>query len=87
MPLWACGHHRKTVSRHLSGASDELLRAWAAEHPNAPGRWGEQVATEIRRRRSRCPACAAQYRRVRRAWALVIAAALVVLLVGWRIHG
>ncbi len=80
MAFWACGHHRSAVNGYLGQASDGLLRGWAAGHPNVTGSWGEQVANELRRRRSRCPACAAQRRRsVQHCSALSLAIVLALL--------
>ncbi len=81
MAFWACGHYRSAVNAYLGQASDELLRVNAIAYPNEPGSWGEQVANEIRRRRSRCPACAAQRRRAVQHWSALSLAIVLALLV------
>ena len=81
MASWACGHHRSAVNGYISQASDQQLRTWSNEYPNAPGRWGEQVANEIRNRRRACPACAAQNRRNSRHWSALALAIVLALLV------
>jgi hypothetical protein len=81
MALWACGHHRLTFNSSLQWASDELLSAWSRQYPDKPGRWGEQVANEIRRRRSRCPACEGQHRANVRHWSALALLVVLALLV------
>ena len=88
MARWRCDHRR---SSPLIGTDFSDLATWPSFALAAALQWGppfpaELVTLELLQRRASCPACRAQDRRVRRAWALVIAAALVVLVVGWRIR-
>ena len=83
---WSCGHHRApTRWSNYDSPLAYPLEYWAKHAVTLTAR--REIAEEVEQRRQKCPACRAQDRRVRRAWCLVIAAALVVLLVGWRIHG
>jgi hypothetical protein len=89
MAKWHCAHRR---SSPLVGTDYSDLARWpnfalAAALQNGHPFPAELVTLELEQRRLKCRACRAQDRRVRRAWALVALAALVVLLVGWRLHG
>ena len=89
MARWHCTHRR---SSPLAGTDFSDLANWPGYALAATLQFGspfpaELVVVEIEQRRLKCPACRAQDRRVRRAWALIIVAALLVLLVGWRLRG
>lgn len=87
MPHWLCGHHR---SSPLAGTDFSDLANWpghalaAALQPELFPR--ELIWLELEQRRLKCPACRSQDRRVRRAWFWVGIAAVVVMLVGWRLQ-
>lgn len=88
MSHWRC-YHRRTSP--LAGTGYAEIAHWpsfaleAAQTSLPVPHWA--IAVELQERRLKCPACRAQDRRVRRAWALVAAAALLVLLIGWRCRG
>jgi len=89
MARWRCDHRR---SSPLIGTDFSDLARWpsfalAAALQNGNPFPAELVALEVEQRRLKCPACRAQDRRLRRAWALLIAAALLLLLVAWRARG
>ena len=89
-PYWRCGHARRSP---FTGTFFSEMASWpgyalAAARQALPMSWrAELIVEELRQRGQKCAPCRAQDRRVRRAAALVIAAAIAVLLVGWRLHG
>jgi hypothetical protein len=89
MSRWLCSHRR---SSPLAGTDFSDLANWPSYALAATLQSGglfpaDAIALELKQRRLKCPACRRQDRRVRSAWVLLIAAALLVLLVGWRIRG
>jgi hypothetical protein len=88
MSHWRCYHRR---SSPLAGTDFSDLANWPGYALATTLHFGspfpvELVVLELEQRRLKCPACRAQDRHVLRAWALLAAAALLVLLVGWRLH-
>jgi hypothetical protein len=89
MAKWHCLHRR---SSPLIGTGFSDLATWpsfalAAALDSGSPFPTELILLELLQRDMKCPACRAQDRRVRRGWALVFLAGLIVLVVGWRLHG
>ncbi len=89
MANWACGHRRTSP---LAGTDFSGLANWPGHALAAVLESGglfprDLIHLELAQRHLKCPACADQDRRIRRSWALLIAAALVLLLTSWRLRG
>lgn len=77
--VWKCDHRR---SQGFAGyPHSELFELVAGRLITV-----EELSEELRQRGLPCPACRAQNRRIRRAWLWVGIAAVVVLLIGWRLQ-
>lgn len=88
MANWRCGHARRSP---LAGTFFAEMAHWpsfalATALQNGRPFPAELVALEVEQRRLKCSACRTQDRHVRRAWAVLALVALVVLLIGWRLH-